>query len=72
MKVRMSQMERSNAQLKQWYDRASTEAFRGEQQPLQSLVRLSKTKVDGNFVVDEALRNEERVSSLSNLRISDF
>ncbi len=65
MRVRMSQIERSNTQLKQWYDHASGEGFFNKQQLLKNLVTpstrsdlaLQGGKANRNLVVDRALRD---------------
>ena len=49
MSQRMSQMERSNTQLKQWYDRASIEGLLSEKEQLTSASVNSGTKQNQRF-----------------------
>ncbi|PSB09760.1 hybrid sensor histidine kinase/response regulator [Pleurocapsa sp. CCALA 161] len=46
MSQRMLQMERSNTQLKQWYDRASVEGLLSEQEQLVTAVNLGNNQQD--------------------------
>jgi two-component system, chemotaxis family, sensor histidine kinase and response regulator PixL len=70
---RTSQMERSNNQLKQWYDRASIEGFlTNQEQPLQNSVSVLKS--NGDLSEGEALQSKslrERFDTLEMDRYSD-